>query len=241
MKKDLDLQQGDCLELFKQIPNESVDLIVTDCPYRVVSGGRTSDIAKGGIFDQYDAGFQNGKIFLDNDICFDQWLPEAFRVLKQGSHCYVMINGRNLAGLQNDANWCGFYFQNLLAWDKGNKTPNRYYMQQLEFVLLLRKGPARSINNMGTSNLFSIKNPVGNKVHPTEKPVELMEIFVSNSSNEGDLVLDMFMGSGSTGVACVNTGRRFIGMEINEEYFNIASSRIDAARALSITQLEMTI
>ena len=92
---------------------------------------------------------------------------------------------------------------------------------------MLRKGNAKSINNMGTKNILEVKNIIGKKVHPTEKPVELNEILIGNSSNEGDLVLDPFMGSGSSGVACKKLNRDFIGIEIDEKYFNIAKERIE--------------
>ena len=115
---------------------------------------------------------------------------------------------------------------NLLAWRKQNKTANRYYMNQLEFILLLRKGKARTINNRGTSNCLDVLNIIGTKNHPTEKPVELMQILVENSSQPGETVLDPFMGTGATGVACVATGRKFIGMELDQDYFHIAGRRM---------------
>ncbi len=72
-------------------------------------------------------------------------------------------------------------------------------------------------------------NILRNKEHPTEKPIELMKLYIENSSNENDTVLDPFMGSGSTGVACKNTNRNFIGIELDENYFNIAKKRIEEA------------
>ena len=227
------LHKDDCLRVMEQLPDESVDLVVTDCPYHIVSGGCTNAPCEGecsGIlnkrttFTQMNA--KSGKLFDCNDIKFEQWLPDVYRVLKDGSHCYIMVNGRNLKDLQTEAEKAKFQFVNLLAWRKNNKTPNKYYMQQLEFILLLRKGKARKINNMGTSNCLDVPNIIGEKKHPTEKPVELMRIFVENSSNVGDVVLDPFMGSGSTGIACVNTERNFIGIELDEQYFEIAKSRI---------------
>ena len=218
---------GDCLERMKEIPDKSIDLFITDCPYKVVQGGRVgSKTPRGGIFSTHHEQFKKGTVFKDNDIDFSQWLPDVFRVMKDKTHCYIMINGRNLADLQNKAARAGFSYQNLLVWDKGNKTPNRYYMQQVEFILLLTKNGSRDINNMGTSNLLAIKNIIGNKVHPTEKPVSLMEHFIKNSSNEHDTVIDPFMGSGSTGVACKNLNRNFIGIEMDETYFNIAKERL---------------
>ena len=256
MTYKIPLFQGDCLEYMKNIPDESIDLVVTDCPYKLVAGGVTIEQRKdecSGIFrkrvisdgssisnkwlkkneDDVPSAARTGKMFSHNDITFSQWLPDVFRVLKDGSHCYIMINGRNLKKLQIDAEKVGFKFVNLLAWKKNNLTPNRYYMQQMEFILLLRKGRARSINNMGTSNCLEIPNIIGKKKHPTEKPTELMQIFIENSCDKYDTVLDPFMGSGSTGVACIQTNRNFIGIEIDEEYFNIAKNRIEGAMQAS--------
>lgn len=92
---------------------------------------------------------------------------------------------------------------------------------------MLRKGKAKDINRMTTKNILDIPNiKAGTKVHPTEKPVELMKILIENSSNKGDVICDMFMGSGSTGVACLETNRKFIGCEIDSDFYNIAEGRI---------------
>lgn len=233
IKNNVVLLKGNCLELMKDIPNESIDLIVTDCPYHIVSGGCTNvkrDDEPSGIFNRRNAFTQknakSGKLFDNNDIEFKEWLPDLFRILKNNSHCYIMINARNLKELQQEAENVGFKFQNILVWRKNNATPNRYYLNNCEFILMLRKGKARNINNMGTKNVLDIPNIIGKKKHPTEKPVELMKILIENSSNKNDIVIDPFMGVGATGVACVNTNRKFIGIELDEKYFNIAKERI---------------
>jgi site-specific DNA-methyltransferase (adenine-specific) len=133
--------------------------------------------------------------------------------------------------LQREAEKVGFAYQNTLVWDKGNVTPNRYYMGACEFILMLKKGKSRTINNPSCSNILRVKNKVGKKYHPTEKPVELMRILIENSTDTGDMVLDPFMGSGSTGVACINADRNFIGIELDEQYFNVAQDRINNARS----------
>lgn len=248
------LYNDDCLTILKKLPDESVDLVITDCPYKIMTGGVTIEkrddevsgilgkracsnkwIKKGA--DDVANAVRKGKIFEHNEITFPEWLPDVFRVLKDGSHCYIMINGRNLKDLQIVAESVGFKFVNLLAWRKNNMTPNKYYMQQLEFILLLRKGKARNINNMGTSNCLDIPNIIGTKKHPTEKPVDLMRVFIENSSNENDLILDPFMGSGATGVACIKTNRDFIGIELDEQYFNIAQERINKATSSWLDEL----
>lgn len=224
----------DCLDVLKNIPDNSIDLVVTDCPYKIVSGGCTNVPRKdepSGIFNRRLAFTQqnakSGKLFDFNDIQFKDWLPDVYRILKPDTHCYIMINSRNLKELQQECENIGFKFQQLLVWDKGNVTPNRYYLNSCEFILMLRKGKAKNINNMGTKNVLKISNIIGNKRHPTQKPVALLEYLIKTYTNEGDLVLDNCMGSGSTGIACLNTNRNFLGMELDENYFNIAKERIE--------------
>ena len=241
------LYNEDCLVALKEIPDESIDCVVTDCPYHIVSGGCSNGAygnhkEPGGIFERHTKHqslygilkdddpttyAKQGKLFKHNDIKFEDWLPEIYRVLKQNTHCYIMINPRNLAELQTKAEKVGFKFQQILIWFKNNATPNKYYLNSYEMILMLRKGKAKNINHMGTKNVLQINNIIGNKKHPTEKPVELMEILIDNSTRGGDVVLDPFMGAGSTGIACKNLGRDFIGIEIDEKYFKIAENRIN--------------
>lgn len=209
----IDLRHGDCLEVLKTIPDKSIDLVVTDCPYRIVQGGCTNiprQDEPSGIFNRRStftqANAKSGKLFDNNDIEFKDWLPDVYRVLKDDTHCYIMINARNLKDLQQEAENVGFKFQN---------------------ILMLRKGKAKNINNMGCKNIIDIKNIKGGKLHPTEKPVELNKFFIENSSAEGDLILDPFMGAGSCACACKELNRNFIGIEIDEKYFNIAYDRIN--------------
>ena len=169
---------------------------------------------------------KKGKLFKHNDIKFEEWLPEIYRILKQDTHCYIMINPRNLAELQTKAEKVGFKFQNILIWEKNNSTPNRYYLNSYEMILMLRKGKAKTINNRGTKNILQINNIIGNKKHPTEKPVELMKILIENSTEVGGVVLDSCIGSGTPCVAAIIEKRHYIGFETNAEYFQIAKKRI---------------
>lgn len=232
---DIDIiYNEDCIQGMKRIPDNSIDLVVTDCPYHIVAGGCSNIPRKdepSGIFNRRSTFTQknakSGKLFDNNDVEFKDWLPEIYRIVKPNSHVYIMINARNLKELQTECEKVGFKFQQLIVWNKGNATPNRYYLNSCEFILMLRKGNARNINNMGTKNILSIPNIRGNKTHPTEKPIELMKILIENSSNENDIVLDPFFGTGSTLLACVNTHRHYIGYEIDGNYFDIACQRLD--------------
>ena len=245
---------ADCLDILKQLPDKCVDLVCTDCPYRIISGGRATgtygnlrqDAPKGVLFrgcgrcakkwetaGQLDENYENvksGKMFDNNDIKFEQWLPEIYRVLKDNTHCYIMVNGRNLAELQKQAEKVGFVYQNLLVWEKGNATPNKFYLNACEFILMLRKGGERWISDMGTKTILKVPNQIGDKYHPTEKPVGLMEILIANSTNENDIVLEPFAGSGATCIAARNLKRRFIGIEIDETYCATANKRLEMAQ-----------
>lgn len=246
---DSKLYNEDCIDVMKRIETESIDLVVTDCPYHIVSGGCTKDVVKIGrtqecrgmlsrrvVNDNYEYTKQ-GKLFKHNDIKFSQWLPEVYRILKQDTHCYVMINARNLKELWQEAENAGFKFQNLIVWDKGNATPNKYYMNAYELILMLRKGKARKINQLGTINILRVPNILKTKLHPTEKPVPLMEILINNSTNEKDTVLDPFMGAGGAGVAALKNNRNFIGCELDEQYYKIAADRINSLQNPAEKQL----
>jgi len=212
----------------KGIPDESVDLIITDPPYKTTSRGSSG--GTGGILKEEIN--KRGKVFKYNDIEFNEWLPELYRVLKDTGHAYIMSNNKNLKDMLMEIENVGFNIYKILIWAKNSPITNMYYMDSHEYIIFCRKGKAKRINNCGTKSVLNVDNP-RNKVHPTEKPVELMEILVNNSSQEGELVLDPFMGSGSTGVACVNTNRNFIGMELDEKYFKIAKERIERDKKLS--------
>jgi len=213
--------QGDCLERLKEIPDGSVDMVLTDPPYRTISGGNKSNASL-----SKSMGGNNGKVFEHNDISFSMWVPEVFRVLKDGSHAYFMTNFINLFALQKELTDSGFKIHNLLVWKKNTCTANRWYMKNAEYTLFARKGGAKTINNPSSKVVHDFNNP-RDKIHPTEKPVGLMEYYIENSSTRLDTVLDPFMGSGTTGVAAKNLGRRFIGIEMDETYFQIAKDRIN--------------
>ena len=210
----------------KNIPDGSVDLVVTDPPYKTITGGdsdgKNSTRPKGMLSG-------NRKLFAhQNNIKPSQWIPELFRVLKEGSHCYIFTNHLNMKDMLIESERAGFKLHNILVWEKNNCTPSQFYMKNCEYILFLRKGKAKWIRNIGGSKtVHQFQNIIGRKVHPTEKPVELMQYYVENSSSDDGLVLDPFMGSGPTGVACLNSGRDFIGIELDEEYFRIAKDRIE--------------
>lgn len=217
---------GDCMEQLKKFEDDSIDLIVTDPPYRTTSRG---NCLGGGMFKKKIN--LKGQVFTHNNIDCSEYAPEFYRVLKDGGHCYVMTNHVNLVNILNVFICSGFHFIKSLIWDKQNKIVGTYYMSQFEYILFFRKGRGVKINHCGTSDILSFPNKKtkdenGKNLHDTEKNVDLMEVLVNNSSQEGEIVLDPFMGIGSTGIAAVRNNRRFIGIEIDEKYYNIAVQRI---------------
>ena len=215
------LYNDDCLNVLKDIEDNSIDLVVTDPPYEVITGGRN-----GGVKGKPSGILTENKQLMKSIPKTDLWLSECFRVMKDGTHIYIMTNTLNLTNYLNIINDVGFKLHNLLVWNKNNTTPNRWYMKNCEYVIFARKGFAKPINNPSSQTVHNFDNIIGSKQHPTEKPVDLMKLYVENSSQVGDTVLDPFMGSGSTGVACKELGRNFIGVELDNQYFDIATKRI---------------
>ena len=215
------LYNDDCLNVLKDVDDNSIDLVVTDPPYEVITGGRN-----GGVKGKPSGILTENKQLMKSIPKADLWLSECFRVMKDGTHIYIMTNTLNLTNYLNIINDVGFKLHNLLVWNKNNTTPNRWYMKNCEYVIFARKGFAKPINNPSSQTVHNFDNIIRNKQHPTEKPVDLMKLYVGNSSQVGDTVLDPFMGVGSTGVACKELDRNFIGIELDNQYFDIATKRI---------------
>lgn len=231
---DTRLILGDAVSVLKSLPASSVKVAAFDPPYPTISGGSNEGKTNNwdrpsGILTKND-----GRIFQHNDITPEEYLPEVFRVLEDEAHLYLMTNFLGLRnGLLAKVEAAGFGIHNLLVWRKNNATPNRWYMKDLEYTIFARKGRAYSINDKGcrtSQDVFphpldwpSVPSP---RTHPTEKPVALMKTYIENSSSEGDLVLDPFCGTGATGVAAQEAGRRFIGIELAPEYGEKAAERL---------------
>lgn len=221
------LINGGCMEYMRTLEDESIDLIVTDPPYPTTSRGHAGN--SGGMLQKEIN--KKGKVFEHNNIDCTEYAPEFYRVLKNGSHCYVMTNHINLIKMLNVFTDCGFHFIKSLIWNKGNKIMGQYYMSQFEYILFFRKGYGKKINNCGTADILSVPNKKtkdanGKNIHDTEKPVELMKILIENSTQKGDIVLDPFVGVGATALACIESERDYIGIELDENYYNIAKERV---------------
>lgn len=222
--QDATLYCGDCLEILPTLGK--ADAVVTDPPYRLTSGGKTPGGMTGGWLTDYP----NNGLPVFCDVSWDQIMGAAFDSLNSDSDAYIMANDKNVNMALNAAKNAGFKFHNLLVWDKRTAVANRWYMKNCEFILYLYKGAARRIKDAGSKQLYSVLQ-IDSSTHPTEKPVELMRHYIGNSTERRQSVLDPFMGSGTTGVACAKLGRKFVGIEIEPKYFDIACERIEKAYA----------
>lgn len=217
------LHCDNALNVLATIPDEFFDCVVTDPPYRTISGGNAPTHLNG--FRQSVLSRNDGKVFDHNNIDPSDYMPHLFRVLKRGTHAYVMTNVLMLTATIQAARNAGFHFSNLLIWEKNNANANRWYMKNTELTLFLQKPPAIKINNCGSKQIFRCDNP-RNKSHPTEKPVALMRHYVENSTAPGGLILDPFAGTAATLLAASQAGRRFVGVEIDPAYYLAACGRL---------------
>lgn len=223
----VDIRLGDCLELMKNIPDGSVDLVLTDPPYIIETVGA-------GIYKQADKQYVKE---LDGikDGFDEKVLDEICRVMKK-INVYFFCSQKQIIPLidyfvkKKNCNW------NILSWHKSNPVPacGNKYLTDTEFILFFREKGVKIYGEYETKFTYYV-TPLNQKdkkqySHPTVKPIKILQNFIVNSTLENGVVLDCFMGSGSTGVACVNTNRHFIGIEIDEGYFNIAKKRIEEAQ-----------
>jgi len=238
------LEKGDCLNLMKNISEHSIDMILCDLPYGVTKNKWDCIIPFEELWKEYkriikDNGviclFAQGKFCIDlinsnkemfrYDLIWDKMLPTGFlnanrQPLRKHEQIIIFYKKQPIYNPQ--------FSVGKPLHGKGNKykekeSKNNNY-GRFEKADDLRKG---TTEKYPTSILQFKKNHPSVSYHPTEKPIELLEYLIKTYSNENDTILDNCMGAGSTGIACVNTNRNFIGIELNDEYFNIAKERIE--------------
>ena len=208
----------DCLEGMKRISGGSVDLIVTDPPYLI----NYSRHVKGHRFEN--------KILNDNNPeLISKYIKECYRILKNNSAMYMFTSHKTVDFFKQELENTGFNVKNMIIWDKqrqGMGDTSTVFGFQYELIFFVSKGQPK-IRGKRLSDIWSFPKVVGrNQVHQNQKPIELIERCVTKHSNEGDVVFDGFMGSGTTAIACINANRNYIGFELDEGYYNIANNRI---------------
>lgn len=211
------LMLGDCLERMKEIESGSVDMILTDPPY-------------GMDFQSNYRKEKHSKIKGDKSLSWlDDFISEAYRVTAKDSAHYFFCSFHHIDKFKV-AIERKFKIKNCLVWEKNNTSMGDLrgdFAPKVEFIIFAHKG-RQLIRGKRDPNIFKFSR-TGNKNHPTEKPVDMMEYLIGKFSDKGQIILDPFMGSGTTGVAAVKLDREFIGIEMDDGYFDIAKKRIHSA------------
>jgi site-specific DNA-methyltransferase (adenine-specific) len=236
---DLTLLQGDCLELMKGIPDGSIDMILCDLPYGTTACKWDSVIPFEPLWEQYRRIIKNnGAIALFGSEPFSTELRHSNLKMFKYDWIWEKEQGANFMLCKYQP----YKVHEIIS--VFSKKTHVYLPQMTEgSPYISGKGTSGAITrnvvkvqtkNNGTRYPRSVQKFNTDKskgsFHPTQKPVALLEYLVKTYTNEGDVVLDNCMGSGSTGVACINTGRKFIGMELDKQYFDIAVNRIAEAQ-----------
>ena len=218
------LMQGDCLERMKEIPDGSIDLVLTDPPYNIARDNNFTTMGRAGIdFGEWDKG---ADLF--------SYIKEVSRVLNKDGSFVVFNDWKNLGDIARFAESLDFETKDMLRLKKTNPMPrnrDRRYVTDYECAVWFTKKKAKWTFNRQdlTYQRPEFVCSVDKGLHPTQKSLKLMQELILIHSNEGDVVLDCFMGSGTAGVACVNTNRKFIGIEKDGGYFKVAKERIEKA------------
>ena len=247
------IQNGDCYELIKSLPDNSVDLVITDPPYEFTTGGgggafgvKNRDYRAEYLALYHETGttketerlrINAGKVQSRNNIAhlskgFDlSLLDELDRVMKK-INIYIWCSKAQvqklLAHYENKG--CAI---DILTWNKTNPTPtcNNTYLSDTEYCIFAREKGVKLYGNYDTKHKYYVsptnKADKDKYKHPTIKPLGIINNLIINSSNEGDIVLDPFIGSGTTAVACQYTNRHYIGFELDETYYQTAIKRVE--------------
>ena len=247
MTENINLFHGDCLEEMKNISDNSVDMILCDLPYGQTRNKWDSIIPFEELWKQYDRIIKdNGAIVLFANGMFTADLMKSnpknwkYNIVWEKDRPSGFLNAKKMP-MRSHEDICVFY--------KKQPTYNPQFWEGMPLHEMGTKFKTKTHENNNYNEFNSRENPSAKRegdtkkyprsvlkykrphppIHPTEKPVELLEWLIKTYTNENEIVLDNCMGSGSTGVACINTNRRFIGIELDENYFNIAKERIEEA------------
>lgn len=248
-----DIIHGDSLEILPNIGSNFVDMIFADPPYFLSNGGMTCKSGKAVSVNKGNWDKSNG---IEADHKFNlNWLSECQRVLKKDGTIWVSGTQHVIFSVGFAMQQLGLKILNVITWEKPNPPPNlscRYFTHSTEIILWAAKNEKskhtfnydlmREENNgKQMKSVWQFLSPKNEEKffgkHPTQKPVELLNRIIISSTNENELILDPFMGTGTTGVACVKNNRKFIGIEKEKEYVELATKRIEKEKGREINTI----
>ena len=215
-----ELSCQDAVGWLRTQPAESVDLLITDPPYESLEKhravGTTTRL-------KHSKSSSNDWFTIFPNARFAELFAEVYRVLKRDTHFYLLCDAETMFVAKPAAEQAGFRFWKPLVWDKRTIGMGYHYRARYEFILFFEKGKRR-LNDLGIADVISVPRIRGG--YPAEKPPEVAEVLIGQSSQPGDVVVDPFMGSGSVGVGALRLGRRFLGNDLNPEAVRLVTQRL---------------
>lgn len=239
------IHNENCITFMKKMPDNSVDLIFADPPYNLSKSNFKIEFSKmaskGADLNTNKGQWDSFASQEEYEKFSEEWIKESFRILRENGSIWIAGTYHNIYLMGQLLNRFGFTILNEVLWHKTDATPNiscSRFVADHENFIWARKGKKHTFNydkmkNLnGGTQMRSIwpkgKTSGGKKVHPTQKPEWLLERVLISTSNEGEIVFDPFMGSGTTAVVSKKLSRNFLGCEINPEYLKIANQRLEA-------------
>jgi DNA modification methylase len=248
----IDLRQGDCLEVMKDIPDKSIDMILCDLPYGTTACKWDTIIPFDLLWEQYNRIIKdNGAIVLFGNEPFTSNLILSNINQYRQKLTWLKTRPTNVFNAKKQfMNWTEdivIFYKRLPEFHPQMRTDGQFTGKKIQRMntdrkqgTLGRTGEKKNYIHESNNGLFypktvleysNVNNGKNKLYHPTQKPVTLLEYLIKTYTNENMIVLDNCMGSGSTGVACINTNRKFIGIEMDDKYYEIACERIENAKA----------
>lgn len=214
------LTRGDAVDWLRTLPDESIDLVITDPPYESLEKHRA--IGTTTRLKHSKASSNDWFEIFPNDR-FPELFAEVYRVLKRNTHFYLYCDPETMFVAKPAGEAAGFKFWKPLIWDKERIGMGYHYRARYECILFFEKGK-RKLKDLSVPDILEAPRIRGG--YPSEKPVSLSRTLIRQSSEPGELVVDPFCGSGSVGVAALTEGRRFLGCDLCEEAVEITSERL---------------
>jgi site-specific DNA-methyltransferase (adenine-specific) len=216
------VEQADAVEWLRAFPDSSVSLVVTDPAYESLEKHR----AKGTTTRLKQSKASSNEWFkIFPNSRFEEFFTEVYRVLAKNAHFYMFCDQETMFIAKPIGEKVGFRFRKAIIWDKVQIGMGYSYRARHEIILYFEKG-RRRLNNLSVPDVLTCLRVRGGR--PTEKPVELIQTLVLQSSSEGEVVIDMFCGSGATGVAALKLGRRFMGCDLDAGAVEYTNNRLNA-------------
>lgn len=218
------IEEADAFDTLRALPDRSVHMLNFDLPYESLekhrSWGTTTRLS-------HSKKSSNDWFGVVKNERFTELFAECYRVLDKNAHLYAWCDDETSDFMKLAAQAAGFKVWKRLCWNKVHFGMGYHYRAQYEFILFMEKGKRR-LNSLGVGDVITSKRIKSKDAYPAEKPVDINELFTTQSTQPGEIICDPFMGSGSAGVAALQQGRKFLGADINPKAVLRAKKRLDS-------------